>query len=95
MIGVLVIVLLVVVTGARLRDGVKLRQQEVVLGKLTVPEAHAYYELLRKRARQVRILRAVALLSIVALGYAYRRGIAASPHDGASAAPPGRTFPDP
>jgi hypothetical protein len=91
MIGVLAVVLLVVVAGARLRDGVKLRQQEVVLAKLTVPEAHAYYEVLRKRARQVRILRAVALLSIVALGYAYRRGIAGAPASHGSTATAPRT----
>lgn len=94
MIGVLIVVLLVVVAGARLRDGVKLRQQEVVIGRLTVPEAHAYYELLRKRARQVRVLRTVALLSIVALGYAYRRGIAGSPHGGPNAASAGQSSTD-
>jgi len=56
-----------------LTDTLKVRQQELVLKKLPLPEAHAYYELLRKRARQTRILRAIALVSLLALGYAYRR----------------------
>jgi hypothetical protein len=78
-IGTLVVVLLIVAAGARLADEVKLRQQKVVLSKLPLPEAHGYYELLRGRVRRVRLLRAIALLAVLALGYAYRRSLAGAP----------------
>ena len=88
MIGTLLVTLLVIAAGARMTDALKVRQQEVVLKNLPVAEAHAYYELLRKRARQTRLLRAIALVSILALGYAYRRTLAGRPPSSLSEPPP-------
>jgi hypothetical protein len=74
--GTLVVVLLVVAAGARTRDALRLRQQELILSKLAEPEAIAYYEVLRRRVRNARILRAVALAALLSLFYAWRHGLA-------------------
>jgi hypothetical protein len=66
---------IVIVVGARLRDGLRLRQQELVLAKLPEDEAVAYYGVLRRRVRNTRILRAVALASFLCLIYAWRHGL--------------------
>jgi hypothetical protein len=58
------LVILILGLGTHLSDGVRLRQEEAILRKLTVPEAHAYYEVLRRRATRVRILRAVTVASL-------------------------------
>jgi hypothetical protein len=76
MVGTLVVVLLVVVVGARTRDGLRLQQQELVLAKLAESDAIAYYDVLRRRVRKARILRAVALLSLLCIFYAWRHGLA-------------------
>jgi hypothetical protein len=68
----LIIVVLVLVVGERAGDALERRQQEIVLGKLPLPEAHAYYQRLRKRSRRVRILRALMLASLLTLAYVYR-----------------------
>jgi hypothetical protein len=57
------------------RDGLRLRQQELVLSKLPEPDAVAFYQVLRRRVRNARILRAVALVSLWALIYAFRHGL--------------------
>lgn len=72
MIGTVLTALLLLAVGTRAGDRLITRQQEVVLAKLPVAEASAYYDLLRRRARRVRILRAVTLASLLALLYAYR-----------------------
>lgn len=69
MIGTVLIAVLVIAVGARATDAVRLRQQEIILGKLPTPEAAAFYRVLQRRAWKVRILRAVALASLVALLY--------------------------
>jgi hypothetical protein len=68
----LVIVLLVLVVGERASDAFERRQQQIVLGKLPLAEAHAYYQRLQKRSRRIRILRALTLASLVTLAYVYR-----------------------
>lgn len=68
----LVIVVLVLVLGERTSDALERRQQEIVLGKLPVPEAHAFYQRLRQRSRRVRVLRALTLAALVTLAYVYR-----------------------
>ncbi|MDB4983162.1 MAG: hypothetical protein JWM82_3914 [Myxococcales bacterium] len=78
MLGTLVAVLLVVVAGARARDALRLRQQEIVLAKLAEPDAVAYYDVLRRRVRNARILRALSLLALLCLFYAWRRGLVKS-----------------
>jgi hypothetical protein len=73
MIGTLIIVLLILATGTRASDALEVRQQEIVLRKLSTPEAHDYYERLRRRAWRARALRGLAVLSLVTLAYAGRR----------------------
>ncbi len=70
--GVLLVVLILAL-GAHLSDGVRLKQEEAILRKLPVDEAHAYYEVLRQRARRVKVLRAVALTSLLVAMLAARR----------------------
>jgi hypothetical protein len=74
-VSTLLVVALVVLVGTRARDGLRLRQQEVVLAKLGESDARAYYEVLRRRVRNARILRAVALGSLLVLVYAWRHGL--------------------
>ena len=72
MIGTILVVLLVVAAGARATDGVRLLQQEAILKQLPPPDALAFYKILRRRAWTVRLLRAMALLSLFAILYAVR-----------------------
>jgi hypothetical protein len=65
----------VVLVGARSRDTLRLRQQELVLSKLPRDEAAAYYDVLRRRVRNARILRAITVASLFALIYAWRHGL--------------------
>jgi hypothetical protein len=67
------LVILILGLGTHLSDNVRVRQEEVILHKLSVPEAHAYYELLKKRAFRVRVLRAVTLVSLALTLMAARR----------------------
>ena len=64
-----------ILAGARVRDGMRLRQQELILAKLPEAEAIAYYEVLRKRVRNTRMLRAVALISLLVLIRAWKHGL--------------------
>lgn len=67
-----------VLVGVRARDNLRLRQQELVLSKLPRDEAAAYYDVLRRRVRNARILRGLALAALVALVYAWRHGLGVS-----------------
>jgi hypothetical protein len=67
------LVALILAVGTHLADTVRLRQEEIILRKLTVEEAHAYYELLRQRVRRVRILRAATVVSLAVILMAARR----------------------
>jgi hypothetical protein len=66
---------IVILVGARARDTLRLRQQELVLAKLAEGDAVAYYGVLRRRVRNARILRAIALTSLLALTYAWKHGL--------------------
>jgi hypothetical protein len=79
MIGTLIIVLLILAVGTRVSDALEVRQQEIVLGKLPVPEAHDYYQRLRRRAWRARVLRGVAVLALITLAYAARRLLPVDP----------------
>lgn len=68
----LLIVVLVLVIGERAGDVLERRQQEIVLKKLPLPDAHAYYQRLQKRSRRIRILRALTLAALLTLVYVYR-----------------------
>lgn len=72
MIGTLLTVLLILAVGTRAGDALTVRQQEVVLSKLSTGEASAYYDVLRRRVRRIRVLRAITLTSLLFLLYAYR-----------------------
>jgi hypothetical protein len=72
MVGTLITVLLVILGGARAGDALRLRQQEVVLSKLARGDAVAFYDVLRRRARNARILRGVSLVALVCLVYVWR-----------------------
>ena|SRR6266436_8251478 len=72
MIGTLLTVFLILAVGTHAADKVNVRQQEIVLGKLPVAEASAYYDVLRRRVRRIRVLRAIALTALFCLLYAYR-----------------------
>jgi hypothetical protein len=86
MLATLALVLLVLIVGERAGDVLERRQQELVLRKLPLPEAHAYYDRLRQRSRRIRILRGLMLASLLALAYVYRHSTtkrtaaAPSPH---------------
>ena len=89
MIGTLIIVLLILAVGTRASDALEVRQQEIVLGKLAVPEAHDYYQRLRRRVWRARVLRGIAVLALITLAYTARRLLpvdAAPPAPGAGAA---------
>jgi hypothetical protein len=75
MIGTLVTVLLIVAAGARARDNLRLRQQELILEKLPEADAVAYYRVLARRVRNARILRVIALISLTCVFYAWRHGL--------------------
>jgi len=75
MLGTLATVLVIVLVGGRARDNLRLRQQEVVLAKLSEAEGVAYYDVLRRRVRNARILRAVTLVSMLCIFYAWRHGL--------------------
>jgi len=70
--GTLIIAVLVLVLGERASDALERRQQEIVLRKLPMPDAHAFYQRLRQRSRRVRILRALTLAALLTMAYVYR-----------------------
>jgi hypothetical protein len=80
----LVFMVVIIAVGNHLADGLRVRQEEIILGKLPTAQAHAFYERLRQRVRQVRLLRAITLASAVLVLLAARRHFVAPP----PAAPP-------
>jgi hypothetical protein len=74
-IGTLATVLIIVIVGGRARGNLRLRQQELILEKLPEADAVAYYDVLRRRVRNARILRAVTLFSLLCIFYAWRHGL--------------------
>jgi hypothetical protein len=87
----ILLVILILGLGAHLADGVRVRQEELILRKLTVEEAHGYYEVLRRRARRVRVLRAVTVASLLLGMLAARRRFFPPPPPPAPAATAGPT----
>lgn len=68
-------VVLILALGSGASDQIRLRQEETILAKLPLEEARDYYELLRRRVRKMRILRALALVSLTVLALAYKRSV--------------------
>ena len=75
MVSTILLMVVVMAVATRATDDMKVRQEEVILRKLPVAEAHDYYELLRRRARRVRIMRAVTLASLLLALLAVQAGI--------------------
>ena len=94
MIGTVLIVVLVLAVGARAADARRLRQQEVILSKLERADALAYFKILQRRAWTVRLLRALALVSLVTILYARNKTwqLRAEP-EGKAKPPPAATAP--
>jgi hypothetical protein len=88
MVATLILMLLILAVGTRAGDALEVRQQEIVLAKLPVPEAHAYYQRLRRRAWRTRALRAVAVLSLIVLTYVARRTLISRPAQASGASVP-------
>jgi hypothetical protein len=78
MLSTLMVLGLVVIVGTRAADGLRVKQQEVILRNLPEGEARAYYVVLRGRVRRIAVMRVIALLSLVALFYCYKIRFAAS-----------------
>jgi hypothetical protein len=73
MVSTILLMVVVMAVATRATDAMKLRQEEVILRKLPLAQAHDYYELLRRRARRVRLMRAVTLASLLLALLAGRR----------------------
>jgi hypothetical protein len=77
MLTAFLVVAVIAGVGTRAADGLRVRQQEVILANLPETEARAYYEILRRRVRRVAILRVIAMLSLITMFYCYKTRIAA------------------
>ncbi len=73
MFGTLALVFVIVAAGSHVGDALRLKQEEAILRKLPVAEAHDYYEVLVRRARRTKMLRAAALAAMFVLVYLWRR----------------------
>jgi hypothetical protein len=73
MMSTVLLVFLVLGVGAHLADGVRVKQEEAILRRLPLEEAHGYYEVLRRRVRRVRVLRAITMVSLLLVMIAVRR----------------------
>jgi hypothetical protein len=69
----LLLMVVVLAVGTQATDTVRVKQEEIILHKLPVSEAHAYYEVLRRRVRRIRLLRAVTLAGLMLSLLASRR----------------------
>lgn len=76
MLSAFFVVVLIVVVGTRASDGLRVKQQEVILRNLPLDEARAYYQVLRRRVLKLNALRALALLSVLVLFYSYKHRLA-------------------
>jgi len=76
MLGTILVVVLIIAVGSKTADNLRVRQQEVILAKLPQPDAVAYYDLLRRRVRTVGFLRAVTLVSLAVIFYAWKYRLA-------------------
>lgn len=79
MLSTVLIVVLILAVGTNVADRVRLKQEQAILEKLPVADAKEYYDVLRRRARRVQVLRAIALVSLVTAFYLYKHRIAPAP----------------
>ena len=73
MLGTLIVVLGIVALGSAVGDRMRIKQEEVILKMLSVPEAAAFYESLVRRVRKTRWLRATSLAAVWVLIYLWKR----------------------
>jgi hypothetical protein len=73
MLSALMLVAIISVVGGGLCDRLRLQQEEIILQKLPIAAAHAYYGILVRRAARLKWLRLVALLSVFAVLYVWRK----------------------
>jgi hypothetical protein len=73
MLSALLMVAIIVVVGGGLSDRLRIKQEELILQKLPIAAASAYYELLVKRAARLKWLRSVALVSVFIIIYVWRK----------------------
>lgn len=73
MFGTMVAIAAILALGTRLRDGVRLEAERSLLERLPLPEAHAYYQVLKRRVWRVKILRALVMIALVLVLFAIRR----------------------
>lgn len=64
---------LVLALGNELTERLRVKQEELILQKLPTPEAAAYYEVLKRRVRKVRLLRGAVLVAMVVIAMAVKR----------------------
>lgn len=76
MIGSLAIVLAILIVGGRATDEVRAEQIRSILTRMPDSDANAYYQQLRRRVRKIAVMRAVAVLSLICVFYAFRRNLA-------------------
>ncbi|MDZ4697321.1 MAG: hypothetical protein SGI86_19440 [Deltaproteobacteria bacterium] len=69
----IIVAALILVVGNQLSERVRLKQEELILNNLPEQQAIAYYDLLRKRVRRTRILRAIVLASFMVTAMAVKR----------------------
>jgi hypothetical protein len=84
MVSTILLMAVVLAVATRASDAMRLRQEEVILKKLPLAEAHEYYEVLRRRARRVRVMRAVTLAALLLAMLAGRRRLLPPPKPPAS-----------
>ena len=73
MFGTILAIAAIVVLGTRLRDGVRLEAERIILERLPLPEAHAYYQVLKRRVWRVKTLRALVMVALVLVLFAVRQ----------------------
>jgi hypothetical protein len=66
-------VLLIVAVGGRATDAVRLSQAESILARLSEADARAYYDRLRRRVRNVIVMRGLALIALLCIFWAIRQ----------------------
>jgi hypothetical protein len=73
MVSTFLLMAMIFAVGTRAADSMRVRQEEVILRKLSVPQAAVFYDELTRRARRVRFLRAITFAALVLTILAARR----------------------
>jgi hypothetical protein len=72
-------VLVIVAVGGRATDALRLSQAESILARLSDTDAHAYYDVLRRRVRKVLVMRGLALISLLCIFWVVRQRLIPGP----------------